>query len=187
MTENDLELEAQLRALFEGIAQEGPELGPQDFGSARRRSAKSIALAAVLVAASIAAISVGLRTLGPNGTRPPVQSSENSPMLVHADPPVLLGAEISTSATLELRHGCLYARTTPVVWPHDAVWDAQSRRVSFTREGETKVVRVDGRFPPGLGGGLMPLELASKYLDTDTLTRVRACLPADSTDLLLIN
>jgi hypothetical protein len=99
-----------------------------------------------------------------------------------------MAAALSTTVPLELRSGCLLFSGTVIVFPSDAQWDDERRAVVFTQDHERHTVPVGSNLPPGLGGGLVPIEFARRLLDPATESQVRACLDlVHQTDVLIVN
>lgn len=128
---------------------------------------------------------VGLSRGG--GSPDPASSNQDGPLLTYSGMAVKMAAAWAPGTPLTLVDGCLLLGPTPVVWPADAQWDTHERAVILTRDGTMYTLQVGQGVPAGLGGGGMPISLASKYMDKGTQTRVRECLSGRGTDVAVVN
>jgi hypothetical protein len=143
----------------------------------------------LLVAAATAAIlAAGWNGYARLVTNAPSASSvdDNGPVLVHAPTPSNLAAAMSTEFPVVLREGCLEQSVNVLVWPEDAKWDAKEQTITFTSDPHGKVsIRVGEPPPVMLSAGQLPLEIAARYLDDETLDRAKTCL-GEGTDVTFV-
>jgi len=158
-------------------------LGTQQSRRARLIRSVAVGGAGIVVAGAV--------WLGPWWSDPSEQSAysaDDGPMLTHAQTPSNMLMALGTGRPLELRSGCLLFANQVIVWPADAQWNETDKAVELTVDQSRVSVYVGKNLPPGLGGGLMPIHYAARFLDSATQDKVQACLDqVHQTDVLFVN
>jgi hypothetical protein len=110
-----------------------------------------------------------------------------SPVLRHTPMEPQLMAEIASEVSVERGSNCLTLNGRPLVWPENAVWNDELEQVNFTQGERQFTASVNKTFPQDVSGGLVPIRLASRFLDQDTIHRIESCATGNYDDVLVIN
>lgn len=125
----------------------------------------------------------GIHVLG--GRQGPSYASDREvTVLTHQTMPI--GRQARLAGVLVLEGGCLKVDGTPVIWPAGSQWDAANQSVTTSQGGKRYTIATGGPLP-GLGGGAMPLDAVSKYLDASSLAAVASCLDSPRSEVLVVN
>lgn len=119
---------------------------------------------------------------------PPVADASEVTLITHR--PIPLSMQALLGGVLVLEDGCLKVEElnerTLVIWPAGSQWDESRQAVRLSQGGKDFTIGI-GSPLPGLGGGAVPLDQVSAYLDAASLSAASNCLDSSRSPVLVVN